>query len=415
MGFGRQFKLFGGIATLGAFSFSIGGLALAEPTEERANINDKQQQIAQFEGSVRALRDRANKTASAGSIMARMAERNVPGAAVAIVQNGEIIHSAGYGLLSARSDEQVDEKTVFSAGSVSKVVNAVLILRLVQAGLLDLDEDVNSYLTSWKVPSGTFTRSQPVTLRHLLSHTSGFSQHGFPDFKPGQPLPTTVQTLDGIKPAKNRPVRLMFEPGKMMDYSGGGITVAQLVAEDVLQKPYEAIAREYLFDPLGMDRSTFANPLPETYGNIAKAHSKRGKLQARPRGYESMPELAASGLWTSSADMALFLKVVLTDDEFLTPAMRAELITRAPRSWHGMGPRINGDGDNHVFHHGGANDHYMSWLEGHPASKNGMIILTNSEAGRELGYELRIAAGEAFGWAVQFPQDFGEPKFQNAE
>lgn len=367
--------------------------------------------ISAFEQSVRALKERKNADARPWSIEDRMKAYNVPGASVAIIQNGKIIHTGGYGRLSVNSDTPVDDQTVFSAGSVSKVVNAALILRLVQGGILDLDKDVNSYLKSWKVPEGKHTKTRKVTLRHLLSHTSGFSQHGFPDFKPNEKLPTTIETLNGTGPAKHRAVELMFEPGQQMDYSGGGITVSQLIVEDVMGQPYNEVATEFLFQPLGMTRSTFASPLPTIYGNIAKSHNKKGKAQALPRGYESMPEIAASGLWTSAHDMALFVQAILTNDTFLSPQMRKQMLSRTPLSWHGLGPRLNGEGAKQVFHHGGANDNYKSWMEGHPGQGNGFVVLTNGAAGRELGYELRIAAEKTFGWSINFPEDFATPKF----
>ncbi len=370
--------------------------------------------ITGFEKSVRALKDRKNADAALWSIEDRMKAYNVPGASVAIIENGKIVHAKGYGVLSANSNTPVDDQTVFSAGSVSKVVNAALILRMVQDGILDLDQDVNTYLKSWKVPDGKYTQTNKVTLRHLLSHTSGFSQHGFPDFKPNEKLPTTVQTLNGTGPAKHRAVKLMFEPGQQMDYSGGGITVSQLVVEDVTGRSYNDVVQDYVFKPLGMKRSTFASPLPEIYGNIAKSHNKKGQAQALPRGYETMPEIAASGLWTSAHDMALFVQAILTNKTFLSPQMRQEMLSRAPRSWHGLGPRLNGEGAGQVFHHGGANDNYQSWIEGHPEQGNGFIVLTNGEAGRELGYELRIAAEKSFGWSINFPEDFATPKFDTS-
>ncbi len=367
--------------------------------------------IAEFETAIKKLKDRKKEDAKTWSVTDRMKAYGVPGASVAIIHDGKIVLTKGYGVLSANSNVPVDDQTVFSAGSVSKVANAALILRMVQEGILDLDKDVNDYLKSWKVPQNGYTQSKKVTLRHLLSHTSGFSQHGFPDFEPGEQLPTTVQTLSGSGPAKHGPVELMFEPGQNMDYSGGGITVAQLVIEDVTGMHYNDVAKKYLFEPLGMARSSFLNPLPETHGNIAKAHNKKGRARALPRGYESMPEMAASGLWTSASDMAIFVQAIMSDKSFLSDSLRTEMLTQVPRSWHGLGPRINGAGEKYVFHHGGANNSYKSWIEGHPNQGNGFIVLTNGEAGRQLGYELRIAAEQAFNWSVNFPEDFAEPKF----
>ncbi|MEO1044049.1 MAG: serine hydrolase domain-containing protein [Pseudomonadota bacterium] len=365
--------------------------------------------IARLETQLKNLRERDNPDAERWTIEQRMENYGVPGMGVAIIDNGKIILAKGYGVQSATSGEPVDANTVFSAGSVSKVINAALILRLVQEGKVDLDTDLNTYLTSWKVPENEYSSGHKITLRMLLAHTSGFSQHGFPDFKPGKALPTALQTLNGEKPAKHEPVRVLFTPGSKMKYSGGGITVSQVVVEDVTGMPYAEAARKYVFEPLGMTRSTFASPLPESHGNIARAHDRQGKPKALPRGYESFPEIAASGLWTSAGDMARFVLALMQDEDFLSAELRADMLTRVPLSWHGLGPRLNGEGDMLVFHHGGANDHYQSWIEGQPTQGNGFIVLTNGEAGRRLAYELRISADEAFDWPITFPDGYREP------
>src|SRR5690606_28217292 len=107
-------------------------------------------------------------------------------------------------------------------GSVSKVITAATTLRLVADGSLALDQDISTYLRSWKVPATSTTPTPQVSLRMLMSHTAGLGVHGFADYLPGEPLPTLLQTLDGIAPAKNKPVRLIHAPGERGDYSGGG-------------------------------------------------------------------------------------------------------------------------------------------------------------------------------------------------
>jgi len=400
-----------GLVAIALCMTSCSHSSVGQATPATGNSQSEASRVAVFETSLRELRDRENSNAKSWSILDRMNISGVPGIGVAIIQNGELIWAKGYGVTSAHSDECVDEHTVFSAGSVSKLINAALILRLVQEGKLDLDKDVNTHLTSWKVPENIYTRKNKVTLRMLLSHSSGFSQHGFPDFQPGEELPTSIQTLNGTPPAKHNAVRLLFEPGEKMKYSGGGVTVSQLVIEDVTGLSYPEAARKYVFDPLGMERSTFVNPLPESHVNIAKAHNERGKPRALPRGYESMPEMAASGLWTSANDMAEFMKALLGDANFLSDSLRNEMLTRVPNSWHGLGPRLNGSGEKFVFHHGGANDSYQSWVEGHPATGNGIVIFTNGQGGRLLAYEIRIAVEHALGWRIHFPDDFDEPTF----
>ncbi len=367
--------------------------------------------ISGFETSLTTLAERTKRGAKHWSISDRMAAYGVPGASIAILEAGQIIWSQGYGVRSANSETTTDSQTVFSVGSVSKLVNAALVLRLVQEGVLDLDKDVNAYLKTWNIPDSKYTQTSKVTLRTLLSHTSGFNQHGFRDFEPGEDLPTLLQTLNGEPPAKHGPIELLFEPGSQMKYSGGGITVSQLIVEEVTGLSYAEAAQRYVFEPLGMTRSTFINPLPPNYGNIAKAHDKKGTPRALPRGYEAMPEAAASGLWTCADDMGLFIQAMLGNTAFLSDDLHTEMLTRQFKSWHGLGPRLNGSNEGRVFHHGGSNNSYQAWVEGHPATGNGIVILTNGQDGRQFAYEVRIAVERAFGWQIRFPDDYDEPDF----
>ena len=380
---------------------------------ETANETDPR--VKAFETLILAANEPDEQDTSDETIDDRLEYLNVPGASVAIMEDGQIVWAKGYGVGLAGTDQRVDADTVFSVGSVSKLVNAALILRLVADGLVDLDEDVNAYLTSWKVPDSAYTSEQKVTLRTILSHTAGFSQHGFADFQPGEALPTAIQTLNGEPPAKHDPVRLMFTPGERMDYSGGGITVSQVLVEDVTGLSYAEAAQRYVFEPLGMTRSTFVNPLPKEHGNIARAHDQHGHPAAQPRGWEAMPEMAASGLWTSANDLARFIIALVADtdeaDAFLPADLREDMMTRVPRSWHGLGPRLNGEGPTRVFHHGGTNESYLTWVEGHINSGGGIVVLTNSAVGWRVYRAFRRAAEDAFNWIVKSGDGFEEPEF----
>ena len=381
---------------------------LAEPISSSSNTN-----IQTFEHGLIDYMKRGQTDNQPLSINQRMAAYQVPGASVAIVENGEVIWSTGYGTRLNGKAMPVDANTVFSVGSVSKVINAALILRLVAAGKLDLDKNINDYLTSWRVPEGSLNRNHPVTLRQILAHTAGFNQHGFADFQPGERLPTTLQTLNGQSPAKHGAIELMFTPGSKMDYSGGGITVSQLIVEEITGLTYPQAAEKYVFKPLGMKRSTFENPLPENYGNIAYAHDDEGQPTALPRGYEAMPEMAASGLWTSANDLATFVIALLnsstSENGFLPKPIATDMMTRVSNSWHGLGPRLNGNGETRVFHHGGANQSYRAWIEGHLASGNGIVVLTNGTNGHWIYREVRKSAEDAFNWPVKGDGGFEEP------
>ena len=383
--------------------------ALAETPDAIAAALDR------FENGVIARMERGHEDPARHTIEARLSYHEVPGVAVAIIRGGEIVAMRGYGTRLSGTDSPIGPDTVFSAGSISKIVNAALILRLVAEGTLDLEVDVNEYLKRWRVPESGFTDDMPVTLRAILSHTAGFNGHGFQDYLPGEALPTVVDVLNGTGPAKNDPIELRFAPGTGFDYSGGGVTVSQVLVEDATGLAYEEAARRHAFEPLGMRRSTFANPLPASHGDIARAHDEYGQPAAIPRGWEAMPELAASGLWTSVHDLAR-LVIALNESAngkgtFLPQSLAADMMTRVPGSWHGLGPRLNGVGETRVFHHGGANNSYRSWMEGHLESGDGIVILTNGTDGHWIYTELRRSAEDAFGWPIHSYSGFEDPGY----
>jgi len=341
------------------------------------------------------------------SLQERMAHYKVPGVAVAVLKNGRVVAAAGYGVREAGTHDVVDADTLFSVGSISKVVAAATTLRLVADGRLDLDRDVGAYLKSWRVPSMPELSHPNVTLRMLMSHTAGFGVHGFKDYEPDEPLPSIVQTLNGTPPAKNGPVRLTFEPGTRMRYSGGGTTVEQMVIEDLAGAPFESVAGEQVLAPLGMRRSTFVNPLPEATTNVAKAHDRGGAAAALPRGWQSFPERAASGLWTSANELGAFAGALIRSyqgrSDFLPQTLAVQMMTEVWPSIHGLGPRLGGEGAARVFNHGGANDSYRAWIEGYLETGDGFVILTNGTGGGSLIPEIRNALSDAIGGGTNPP------------
>nr|WP_255699144.1 serine hydrolase domain-containing protein [Luteimonas sp. Y-2-2-4F] len=322
-----------------------------------------------------------------------MAHYGVPGVAIAVIRDGHVAHVAGYGVRDREAPGAVGADTLFSVGSVSKVVAAATALRLVAQDRIELDRDIDAYLDGWQVPPDP-DRPGAITLRMLLSHTAGLNVHGFQDYLPGEPLPTLLQTLRGESPAKNEALRRVAAPGAGMRYSGGGITVVQKAIEDVSGQPFERAARDAVLAPLGMTRSRFADP-PGGDGDVAMAHDALGAPVARPRGWQSFPELAASGLWTSARDLAAFVAALngsyRRDGGFLPQAIARDMMTEVEPSLHGLGPRLGGSGASRYFHHGGANDSYRAWIEGHLGTGDGLVILTNGQRGHALFEEIRAA------------------------
>ena len=211
------------------------------------------------------------------TIWERMEAYNVPGISVAVLHEGRIIWAKGYGVTEAGSGEAVTAETLFQAASISKPVAATAALRLVQEGRLELDTPVNRYLRNWKIPDNDFTAPEPVTLRHLLTHTGGLTVHGFPGYAVTDEIASTVEVLDGSGPANTGPIRVDTLPGSLWRYSGGGYTIMQKLLEDVTGMPFPQLLRELVLDPAGMKLSGYEQPLPTNkVAHAATAHLQDG-------------------------------------------------------------------------------------------------------------------------------------------
>lgn len=246
-----------------------------------------------------------NEPKSCTTLSQRMAELHIAGVSVAVIHNGTIEWAKGYGVRQI-GGASVNADTLFQAGSISKPLAAMGTLHLVQEGKLSLDADINTGLTSWKLPPSTAAPGATVTLRELLTHTAGITVHGFPGYAAGTPVPTLVQVLNGEAPANTPPIRMDSVPGKEWRYSGGGYTVMQQLVIDTVKEPFPQFLQHTVLAPIGMSHSTYQQPLPESLlSNAAMPYNGDGT--AVPGGPHTYPEMAAAGLWTTASDLCRYI------------------------------------------------------------------------------------------------------------
>jgi CubicO group peptidase (beta-lactamase class C family) len=208
----------------------------------------------------------------------RMTQLHVPGVSVAVIHNGSIEWERGFGVKQV-GGESVSANTLFQAGSISKPLAAMAALHQVQDKKLSLDADLNSELVTWKIPESPAANGKAVTLRELLTHTAGFTVHGFPGYAANDPVPTLIQVLDGQKPANTPPIRLESEPGSKWNYSGGGYTVLQQTLLDATKEPFSKLMHDTVLVPIGMTHSTYQQPLPSgLQPEAARPHDDSGML-----------------------------------------------------------------------------------------------------------------------------------------
>lgn len=330
--------------------------------------------------------------AQATSIADRMKFYNVPGVGIAVINNGRIEWARGYGVLEAGGTRNVNEDTLFQAASISKPVTALAAMCLVEAGKLDLDENVNKKLRSWQAPENEFTKHQKVTLRRLLSHSAGLNNSGFPGYGADGELPTLLQILNGEKPSNTEPMRVECTPGAECRYSGGGYVIVQQLMMDVSGKPFPDLMDELVLGKLGMRHSTFRQPIsPEPADSAATGH--RGDGKPLPRKWHVYPEMAAAGLWTTPSDLAraaiaLRQSSIGVGKTFLSRETAKEMMTRQSLEGTGLGVSISGEGDSTYFFHFGANEGFRCVMIMNLKKGRGAVIMTNSDNGDKLSTEI---------------------------
>ncbi|HET6328479.1 MAG TPA: serine hydrolase domain-containing protein [Planctomycetaceae bacterium] len=339
---------------------------------------------------------------AAGKLAERMKQLRVPGVSVAVINDYKIEWAKGYGLADSKTKAPVTTETLFQAGSVSKPVAAMAALKLVEEGKLNLDRDVNAQLKSWKVPENKFTEKHPVDLRAILSHTAGFTVHGFPGYAVGQPIPTLPQIFDGVKPANTGSIRVDKVPGKGFRYSGGGTTVMQQLVIDVTRRPFPQVTHDLVLAPLAMTSSSYAQPLPADWAaRTATAHNRLGN--PIPGRWHIYPEMAAAGLWTTPSDIARYIiEVQLAhlgkSHKVLSHKMVEEMLTPQNGGPVGLGPFLEASGSSRRFGHGGSDAGFICKFVGYLDRGQGAMVMTNSDTGGQLAEEVMNGIAVAYGW-----------------
>ncbi len=327
-----------------------------------------------------------------------MESLGVPGVSIAVIINYEIEWAKGFGVtdISNRANK-VTERTLFQAASISKPVAAMAALKLVEDGKLNLDNNINDYLKSWKLPDNVFTNEKHVSLKHLLSHTGGLTVHGFRGYKQSEDQPTVIQILNGESPSNSDKIRVSMEPGKKYRYSGGGFTIMQQMLIDITGREFPDILRESVLLPIGMEYSTYNQPLPGSLLQFAAAgHRKSDTLVKEKR--HIYPEMAAAGLWTTPSDLARFaIEIQLSmqgkSNKVLSKEMTEKMLVPVGSNY-ALGLAVS----EKYFQHGGSNEGFKCSLKASMDKGYGIVIMTNCDSGSKLNNKVIEKIEEIYGW-----------------
>jgi len=322
---------------------------------------------------------------------------DIAGATLAVVKDGQIVFAQGYGYADLKTRKPVvADQTLFRPGSVSKLFTWTSVMQLVEQGKLDLDKDVNTYL-DFKVPEAF---GQPITLRNIMTHTSGFEESVSELFlqKPEQQYPI------GQYLQKHMPNRI-FPPGKVVAYSNYATTLAGYIVQRVSGEEFTAYVANHIFKPLKMNNSTFVQLPPKALlDNMAKGYKQAS--DPKPQDYEIVEAAPAGSLASTATDMARFMMAHLNGGEYdgariLKPETVKEMHSRN----YTLAPGLNGfnlgfydeDRNGHrIIGHAGDTEVFHSDLHLITDANTGIFMSFNS-AGKEGGVgEARVAVFRAF-------------------
>ncbi|MDP9958114.1 CubicO group peptidase (beta-lactamase class C family) [Epilithonimonas hungarica] len=332
------------------------------------NVNDK---IKSFEDDLFSWDKTKTKK---WTLKERMAFYNMNAVSIAVIKDYKIEWSKAYGYADVAENRKATPQTLFQAASISKTINSLGILKLVEQGKLGLDDDINNYLKTWKFPYDSLSKGKKITLANLLSHKAGLSVHGFGGYQQGKELPTITQILDGQKPANSPAVRSVFEPNLKFQYSGGGTTISQLILENTTGERYEDYMLKNILLPLGMNESSHNQPPSQDKEKLlATAYNNGKEVKGK---YHIYPEKAAAGLWTNPNDLAKYiietqLSLLGKSNKVLSKEMSVKRIE------NNYGVFLNDFKGTKYFSHSGGNEGFVCYYIGSVEDGNGLVVMTN--------------------------------------
>jgi len=344
---------------------------------------------------------------STWTVEERMEHYGIPGMSIAVIHNGEIAWTKGYGVMNRESNEPVTSKTLFQASALSIPVTAYGVLRMVENEVVDLDENINNYLQSWQLPDNEFTAESKATIRNLLNHSAGVNLHATPMYSQDSLRPNLIEVLDGTYPAKNEPIAINKEPDESFYISYTGYGIIQQMMLDVADRPFSEQMDELVLEPLGMANSTYNSSLSPEQGDKAATAYKEDGTMVQGKWYIH-PIPASRGIWTTAEDLAKFLVHLQQTlkgnrSEGLSQEMTELMVTPhsvssyGPGAEYGLGMQLFKRQEEQYMRHWGWNTGYYSEMIAHREKEYGVVVMTNTTF-PEFNAEVIRAVAQTYAW-----------------
>lgn len=332
------------------------------------NVKDK---IKIFEDDLLGWDTSKNKK---WTLKERMAFYSMNAISIAVIKDYKVEWSKAYGYADVAENRPATTQTLFQAASISKSINSIGLLKLVEQGKLNLDDDINNYLKTWKFPYDSLSKGKKISIANLLSHKAGLTVHGFGGYEKGKDLPALIQILNGQEPANSPAVRSAFEPDLTFQYSGGGTTITQLILENTTGEKYEDYMWKNVLTPLAMNESSYNQPPSQDKEKLlATAYNNGKEVKGK---YHIYPEKAAAGLWTNPNDLAKYiietqLSLIGKSNKILSREMSVKRIE------NNYGVFLNDFKGTKYFSHSGGNEGFVCYYIGSVEDGNGLVVMTN--------------------------------------
>ncbi len=335
----------------------------------------------QLDSGIRGQVRFIGETENLSSIAEKMSTYNIPALSLTIIHEGEIAWSDIYRNPNFPDESGLDCSSIFQAASLSKPVTMLAAIRMQAAGEINLDENIQEYLTDYVLPPGKQTDDNPVTFRNIFSHTSGITSGGYDGYSKDLPMPSDVEVLLGASGVNSPPI--------------------EVALQDVFADEFSNIMKKWILEPAGMEHSEFTQPIITSEPHhIARGYTSSGTVLQG--GWRNHPEQAAAGLWSTASDLAKFLLEIYNAYQGRNSIFSQEDITSMiddERDGLVYGFIVNRSNDDISLTHYGGNAGYRTGMTISLTMGNGLVYLINSDNGGSLGNELLLSAAQVYDWS----------------